>query len=161
MAHWGIASPAACIVDPAACAAGALSGAMHQFTRVRGEHAPTRVVGCGCGWWLLLSITCGSIVFMAGARARACLGLGSAQAPRRMVLGRDDGFLPTVVEVGRGTYGVGNVALWHFSEPHLGLTIGSFTAISYGVTVMLDGGHELDHASSYRYDGGLSREKRG
>jgi acetyltransferase-like isoleucine patch superfamily enzyme len=59
------------------------------------------------------------------------------------------GGITTIVTVGRGTYGLHNLEIWHFTDPRPSLSIGQFVSIAHGVTVMLDGNHDSSRVSLY------------
>jgi acetyltransferase-like isoleucine patch superfamily enzyme len=61
----------------------------------------------------------------------------------------DQSSLTTTVSIGIGTYGYHNLAIWHWSESHVNLTIGKFCSIAFGVEIFLDGLHDLSRASHY------------
>lgn len=79
--------------------------------------------------------------------------LAVGKEPVKLTLEAEGSLLTTRLEVGRGTYGLPNLCVWHYSEPDVKLVIGQFVSIAMGLNVVLDGGHDTRRMSLYPFKG--------
>ena len=135
MSTHRIEGPRSCSINSSQCPVEIIVERMKGFTKVGGAHAKIK----------------SSAIKLETSLSTARTGTGlnvSWQGPRHLVLKSTIDFSSSIF-VGRGTYGLDSLKLWHFSEENLSLTIGQFVSIAFDVTIMLDGNHELEHASIY------------
>jgi acetyltransferase-like isoleucine patch superfamily enzyme len=55
----------------------------------------------------------------------------------------------TKIKIGRGVYGFEHMNIYHYTRKDVNLSIGQFTAIGPGCTVLLDGNHDIRRAAQY------------
>ena len=60
-----------------------------------------------------------------------------------------DESLMTRLEVGRGSYGLENLNIYHYSEKDVGIVVGQFVSIAFDATIILDGNHPTQRVTTY------------
>ena len=61
----------------------------------------------------------------------------------------DETEFATNIKIGRGVYGTEHMNIYHYTRKDVNLSIGQFTAIAPGCTVLLDGNHDTRRVTQY------------